>query len=107
MSDHDQKFEQEILDKGLTAPRVTFDSIQALMNRVVYVSHVPAGTTSTFVHAFLDGKFFLATGYTACVSLENFDAALGEKYAKDKAVTAARDKLWELEGYALFKSMGA
>lgn len=96
----DQRIEAELVAAGLDAPRVTADHIQALMDRVVYHYEQPQGTTSTFAHAFLDG-FYLASGYSACVSAANFDAAKGQKYAKEQAEPKARDKLWELEGYAL------
>ena len=101
----DQQIEQEIQAKRLTAPRVTQGQINALMERVVYVIVVPEGTTSTFAHAYLDGKFFLASGYSACVSPENFNAELGEQYALSKAEAAARDRLWELEGYRLYQQL--
>jgi hypothetical protein len=101
---NDDQVEQEIQAKGLTAPRIVPGMILALMERVTYATVVPAGTTSTFVLAFLDGKFHLATGFSACVSVENFDAELGEKIAKVKAITLAQDKLWELEGYRMFRS---
>jgi hypothetical protein len=101
---NDTQVEQEILAKGLTAPRVTLDTINDLLAKVVYITVVPAGTTSTFVHAYADGEFLLATGFSACVSAENFNAELGEKIAKSKARVLAQDKLWELEGYRLFRS---
>lgn len=98
----DQQIEQEIQAKGLNvAPRVTLDRINQLMERVVYTFEQPAGTTSTLAHAFLDGTFLLATGHSACVSRENFNAESGQKWAQQKAAALARDKLWELEGYAL------
>lgn len=96
--------ERTIQQEGLTAPRVTSEQIDRLMARVVYITEVPAGTTTTFVHAFLDGVFHLATGFSACVSPENFNAALGVAIAKPKATAQARDKLWELEGYRLYQS---
>lgn len=100
----DEAIEAEVkakqLDKG---PRITREQIEALVQRVTYTFEVPAGTTSTFCHAFLDGKFFLGSGHSACVSPENFNASMGERIAKGKAEQVARDKLWELEGYALFK----
>lgn len=99
----DQAAEAEIVASGLNAPRVTADHVQALMDRVIYHYEQPKGTTSTFAHAFLDG-FYLASGYSACVSAANFDAAKGQKYAKEQAEPKARDKLWELEGYKLFAS---
>lgn len=98
----DQTIEQEIQAKGLTAPRISKDQIDALMARVSYFVIVPDGTTSTFAHAYLDQKFHLATGHSACVSPENFNAETGEKIAMGKAEAAARDKLWELEGYRLY-----
>lgn len=61
----------------------------------------PIGSTTTFAHAFLDGEFYLATGKSACISKENFDAEIGMDIAMKNAEVAAREKLWELEGYAL------
>lgn len=101
----DKAIEQEIQAKGLTAPRITPDDIDALMSRVTFITVVPEGTTSTFTHAYLDGKFSLAIGHSACVSPENFNAEVGKKVAMGKAIAAARDKLWELEGYALYKNL--
>ena len=40
---------------------------------------------------------FLVTGESACVSEENFDAALG----REIALANAEEKVWQLEGYAL------
>lgn len=97
--------EADIQAKGLTAPRVTPEHINKLMSRVVILFSGPSSTTSTFAHAFLDGAFFLATGHSACVSPENFDAEVGMKIARANAERAARDKLWELEGYALYRSL--
>ena len=104
MSHTDEQMEQEIQDKGLEAPRVTLDQIKEMMKRVQYVFEQPEGTTSTFAHAFLNGDFYLATGHTACVSKENFDPSLGIKYAQEEAAQKAQDKLWELEGYNLYRN---
>lgn len=100
----DQAAEVEIIGQGLTAPRVTAEQIQALMANLSWRYEQPEGTTSTFAHAFL-GRFYLATGHSACVSPENFDAALGMKYAREQAEGKARDKLWELEGYKLMRQL--
>lgn len=104
MSHTDEQMEQQIQEKGLTAPRVTLDQIKEMMKRVQYKFDQPEGTTSTFAHAFLDGEFFLASGYSACVSKENFDAELGREYAQVNAEKHAQDKLWELEGYNLYRN---
>lgn len=98
---NDQAVEQEIKAKGLTAARVTLAQIDALMARVTYVGGRVGETTGTVVHAFLDGTFLLASGHSACVSVENFDAELGTKMATRQAEAKARDQLWLLEGYAL------
>ena len=99
----DDSIEAEIQAKGLTAPRVTPATIDALVGRVSHVYFVHE--TSTFCHAFLDGKFFLASGHSACVSKENFDHALGRKIAYENMLEPMRNKLWEMEGYALRKSL--
>lgn len=99
---NDQEIEQAIQEKGLNAPRITPARIAELMSRIVYTFDVrPNGSTTTLAHAFLDGNFYLATGVSACVSVENFDAELGKDIASTNAKVAAEDKLWELEGYAL------
>lgn len=97
----DTAIEHEIQAKGLTAPRVTPDIIDALINRVSHVYFVHE--TSTFCHAFLDGTFYLCSGHSACVSKENFDHDLGRKIAYNNMLEPMRNKLWELEGYALRK----
>lgn len=85
--------------------KVTPEQINALRQRVTLVTDQPEGTTSTFVHAYLDGKFFLATGHSACVDPANFNAAMGVDYATERALAAVENKLWELEGYALYKAI--
>ena len=46
-------------------------------------------------------KIFLATGFSACVNAENFDAEM-VSVARSNAEKSAENKLWELEGYRLF-----
>lgn len=85
-----------------TAPRVTPAQIDGLMARVVYTyDERPNGSTVTFAHALLDGQFYLASGTSACVSAANYKPEIGRKLATSNAERAARDKLWELEGYRL------
>ena len=99
----DEQMEQEILDKGLTkGPRISLEHVQGMLERVEYFVEQPAGTTVTLAHAFLDGKFFLATGFNACVDPDNFDAEFGKKYALQAAENLASNKLYELEGYRLY-----
>lgn len=101
----EREAEQRALEAGFTKPSVTQDQINALQKRIVYRFEHPEGTTATFAHAFLDGTFYLASGFSACVSPENYNPAVGEKYAGRQALEKATSKLWELEGYALFKQL--
>lgn len=93
----------------MPAPHISKEHIENKMRRVSYTTGVPEGTTSTFCHAYLEGlngrRFYLATGHSACVSPENFNAQKGREIAEGKAEEAAKAKLWELEGYALFREL--
>jgi len=101
--------EQMILDKGLTAPRVTPEQINTLMNNVTYHTYVVPNTTTTVAVAillFADGsKFTLANEYSACASIENFDEEVGAKIAIENAELEAKNQLWLLEGYNLKKAL--
>lgn len=109
----DAGFEQEIIDKGLTAPRVTPADIEANITSDFYFTaadgcfgvsgprpnSVRAGTALgllTFCVLVLRNGFTV-TGESACASPENFDAELGRKIARANAV----NKVWPLMGYAL------
>lgn len=85
--------------------RVTPAQIEDLKARVHYQVAEPNGTTSTFVHAYLDGRFFLGSGFSACVDPANFNAGIGEQIARKDAEALVQQKLWELEGYALYKNL--
>lgn len=99
----DEQMEQEILERGLTnGPRISLAHVEAMMDRVQIVTVQPEDTTASFVHTFLDGKFALATGFTACVDPQNYDPEFGIKNAIKDAEQKTRDKLYELEGYRLF-----
>ena len=109
MNDHE--IENEIQAKGLTAPRVTAESIDAVIASEHYFTGAQAldGTPSecslasyealgllTFC-VFVLRNSFTVTGESACASPENFDAVLGRKIARQNAV----NKVWMLEGYLL------
>ena len=99
----DQQIEIQIQESGAdTAPRVTLEQINQLMSRVVYCyEYRPNGSTVTMAHALLDGRFYLTTGVSACVSAANYNARIGQEMATANAARQAREKLWELEGYRL------
>ena len=111
---NDQQIEQEIQAKGLTAPRITPNDIEANIASEHYftaedgVGRANKGQTSnsgknpeplrllTFCVLVLRNGFTV-TGESACASPENFDAELGRKIARQNAV----QKMWPLMGYAL------
>lgn len=98
--EQDTAMEKEIVEKGLTAPRITNDQISDIMAKVVYHTYVVPNTTTTVAVAMIEG-FTLCQEITACVDPANFNEELGAKYATQKAESSARNKLWELEGYKL------
>lgn len=90
----EQEVEKAIQEKGLNAPRLTPDGIDAVIVGEAY--HVFPGTALT-VCALTLRNGFQVTGESAAVSLENFDEAIGRKIARENA----RNKIWALEGYLL------
>ena len=93
MSNSEQAIEEKIVANGLTAPRLTPDMIDDSVFSSEY--HVFKGRLTVCCMTLANG--FMVTGESSCVSVENFDEALGQKIAFDNA----RDKIWMLEGYLL------
>ena len=105
----DSAIEQEILAKGLTAPRVTpadleaniayayyFTAMDATREGVMRVGdEVPLSLLTFCILVLQNG--FTVTGESACASPENFDADVGRKIARANAI----NKVWPLMGYAL------
>ena len=91
---NEQEIENEIQDKGLTAPRLTPDLIDAVIAYEDY--HVFTETCLTVCCLTLRNGFTVA-GESACASPENYDSEIGQKIARSNA----RDKVWMLEGYLL------
>lgn len=111
MSNTEQKIEQEIQAKGLSAPRLTPDYIDSKIKAVEYILprdvckrdngveifDAPLSLqTLTFCVLTLENGFTV-TGESACVSPENFNEEIGKKIAYENA----RNKIWQLEGYLL------
>ena len=91
---NEAEVEKEIQDKGLTAPRITPNDIDAAIKAEQY--YVFPGVTLTVCCLELQNGYTV-TGESACASPENFNAELGRKIARDNA----RNKIWALEGYRL------
>ena len=120
---NDKAIEQEIQAKGKTAPRVTPDQIESVINSEHYFTaaqgdhqakeddlqinpepYVEATPESLHLMTFcvlVLRNGFTVTGESACASPENFDAEIGRKIARDNAV----QKIWALEGYLLKQSL--
>jgi hypothetical protein len=90
----EQAIEREIQAKGLNAPRLTPEKIDATI--VAEQFHVFPGTTLTVCCLTLRNGYQVI-GESAAASPSNFDAELGRKIARDNA----RNKIWSLEGYLL------
>lgn len=108
--------EKEIQDKGLNAPRLTPDLIDAQIVSIHYgrASEIypmnqetaPLATTTIAMSCLTICVLVLRNGFTivgksACASPENFDSDLGKKIA----YADARQQIWALEGYQLRTSL--
>lgn len=94
MDNHEQLIEHQLQDKKLDAPRLSPADIDAVITGETYTV-LPNGRTTIC-------QLTLANGYTvegdsACVSIENFDAEIGQQISRN----SAREKIWQLEGYLL------
>jgi hypothetical protein len=91
---NEQQLEEEIVAKGLTAPRLSPEHIDAqIIGEAYYV--FPDTTVTVCLLTLTNG--FQVTGESACASPENFNEAIGRSVARGNA----RDKVWQLEGYRL------
>lgn len=94
MSNDENKLEATLQAKGLNAPRLTPELIDACIVGEAY--HVFPGTTLT-VCALTLRNGFTVTGESASASVENFDEVIGREIARKNA----REKIWAFEGYLL------
>ena len=114
----DREFEQMLQDKGLNAPRITPDLVQANIASEHYFTAFD-GAAHTGEHSKWAGDWevprsivalnlltfcvlvlrngFTVTGESACASPENFDAEAGRIAARRNA----ENKIWPLMGYEL------
>jgi len=90
----DLDIENEIQEKGLTAPRVTPERLEEVIVHEQYFVF-PETTFTACLLTLQNG--YTVLGESACASPENFNAELGRKIARSNAV----NKIWPLEGYLL------
>jgi len=100
MSKDENQIESEIQAKGLNAPRLNPEKIDATIVSEQY--HVFPGTTLT-VCAMTLRNGFIVVGESAAASPENFDQSIGRKIARENA----RNKIWAFEGYLLREKLSA
>ena len=91
---NNEEVEKEVQSRGLTAPRVTLQDVDAAA--VLKQFHRFESTTVTVCCLTL-ANGFCVVGESAAASPENFDEELGRKIAED----CAKDKLWMLLGFRL------
>ena len=108
--------EEEIVAKGLTAPRITLADVEANIVGEYYFTAGQGISGEVSSRAEQPYQFcyensldlltfcvlvtkngFTVTGESACASPKNFYAELGRKIARDNAI----EKLWPLMGYEL------
>lgn len=93
-----EQIEKEIVDKNLTAPRVSLQSIKDKIQEVEYVKHITKkGKILRWAIITMDNDFGVVGKPSCSASIENDDEELGEKIAYDNAF----DEIWALEGYNL------
>jgi len=98
--DSEDGVEQQIQEKGLNAPRLTPEQIDACIVGEDY--HVFPGTTMTVCCLTLQNGYNVV-GESAAASPENFNEDIGRQIARRNA----RDKIWSLEGYLLKHHLAA
>lgn len=91
---NDEEIEKSIIKKGLTAPRITPQLIDACIINTDF--HVFPGSQTTICCITLNNGYTV-TGESACASPENFDEGIGKRIAYGNA----KDRIWMLEGYLL------
>lgn len=107
----DQEIEAMIKAQPTDAPRVTPEHLASLIACEYYLN----GATATMgcpqhpslalltICILVTRTGFTLIGHSACVSPERYDAQIGQKVARQKAM----DQLWALEGYLLMHQQHA
>ena len=107
----DQAIEKEIQAKGLNAPRLTPDHIEAQIasenwgraSDMFAGAPVSEGMKCLTIYVMTLKNGFTIIGKSACASPENYDAELGRKIAREDA----KKQIWALEGYLLRSKLAA
>ena len=93
---NESELEQQIQDKGLTAPRVTPSDLDAAIDSVDVVKHItPSGSVLRWAVLNLKNGFSVTGKPSVAVSVANDNEEFGRQHAIDKA----RDELRAFLGY--------
>ena len=85
--------------------KVTKGQIDDLLSQVVVQTKTfDTPTPHVLATAWLD-TFQLGTAISKAVDPNNFDEELGVQYSTKDVLQVAENKLWELEGYHLYKTL--
>ena len=85
--------------------KVTKGQIDDLLSQVVVQTKTfDTPTPHVLATAWLD-TFQLGTAISKAVDPNNFDEELGIEYSTKDVLKIAENKLWELEGYHLYKTL--
>lgn len=83
------------------APRVTPESIDALMATMRYTTTRTPNSASTTATASLPWGYVVATASSGCLDSGSFDEATSRKLAIAEAAKKAREALWDREAYRI------
>lgn len=113
----DQELEQEIQAKGLNAPRITPDDIEAAIASEFYLTGSDAARVSRDLFLMSDDirtrldiltvcvlvlkNGFTVVGKASPVSPDNYNADIGRKVARQDAI----NQIWPLLGYSLLNDL--
>jgi hypothetical protein len=90
----EQEIEKELQDKGLNAPRLSPEKINAVIMDETFTM-LPSGKCMVCEISLENG--FTVRGESACVDKRNFDMEIGRKISREDA----RRKIWGFEAYLL------
>jgi hypothetical protein len=88
------QLEQKIVDKGLNAPRLRPEDLDAVIVDKTFTV-LPSGKCIVCELTLRNG--YTVRGESACVSKANFNREIGEEVSYENA----RKQIWQLEGYLL------
>lgn len=93
-----EDLEQLIIEKNLTAPRITSEHIKSKIKSTEYVTHVSeTGKILRWCILNMENSYSVVGDASVAVSIANDNEEIGKKVAYGNSF----DKLWSLEGYQL------